>query len=359
MGICRSVRVRPEDETSIQIYICKKGKPWWRSKRLLGYNIPNRLELHTKINSQARGYTYILRTIIHTKCRYTIYIFDVFIETKKYLGILQKLLLNGEHTQTLSSIMCVLGDGSFCTHVWTISFDEFSNCLLPLNMRSYDEALMDSITLTGPIGLWWVILTDCLVTSNKQSISYDIEGDHIIVSFVDFHIHRISEFLVDKMDKTIQFNHSTRELIMRFPIRFENLTNNKESITGKSILLVDDQKIILRLFERRAKAIRYQVTTCSNPMKALELVCQSKTVFDYIFIDKEMPNMNGIELTRRLREEGNYKGPIYLHTGDFMQIEIQKPIEHVTGVFKKGTNKWIEFLKDEKNKSNLNGGKDQ
>jgi len=75
-----------------------------------------------------------------------------------------------------------------------------------------------------------------------------------------------------------------------------------EAPSGESILVVDDDPFIARLLEIELRAAGYEVRTTSDGEKALEIVRQGCP--DLILADVMMPNMDGYELTRRLRLDG-------------------------------------------------------
>jgi PleD family two-component response regulator len=75
-----------------------------------------------------------------------------------------------------------------------------------------------------------------------------------------------------------------------------------ETPSGESILVVDDDPFIARLLEIELRAAGYEVRTALDGEKALEIVRQGCP--DLILADVMMPNMDGYELTRRLRLDG-------------------------------------------------------
>jgi diguanylate cyclase (GGDEF)-like protein len=72
--------------------------------------------------------------------------------------------------------------------------------------------------------------------------------------------------------------------------------------SGEAILVVDDDPFIARLLEIELRAAGYEVRTASDGQKALELVAENCP--DLVLADVMMPNMDGYELTRRLRQDG-------------------------------------------------------
>ena len=68
---------------------------------------------------------------------------------------------------------------------------------------------------------------------------------------------------------------------------------------GTSLLVVDDDAFIARLLEIECTAAGYDVRTAGSGARALELA--KERCPDLILADVTMPNMDGFELTRRLR----------------------------------------------------------
>ena len=71
--------------------------------------------------------------------------------------------------------------------------------------------------------------------------------------------------------------------------------------TGARILVVDDEPQIRRSLQVNLENKNYAVLTATSGEKALEAIRHRKP--DVIIVDLVLPSMNGIELTRRIREE--------------------------------------------------------
>jgi DNA-binding response OmpR family regulator len=74
----------------------------------------------------------------------------------------------------------------------------------------------------------------------------------------------------------------------------------EEKIFSKVILIVDDEPDVTTVFNLGLQDEGFEVYTCNDPLEALS---QFRTNFyDLLLIDINMPNINGIELTRQILE---------------------------------------------------------
>jgi len=71
--------------------------------------------------------------------------------------------------------------------------------------------------------------------------------------------------------------------------------------SGESILVVDDEVVITSMLQRLLKALNYQGTVCNHPAEALRLLQEPSRTFDLVLTDLTMPEMNGLELARKIR----------------------------------------------------------
>ena len=93
----------------------------------------------------------------------------------------------------------------------------------------------------------------------------------------------------------------------------------------KRILLIDDDKVIRKLFSRALEATSYEVHTAESGEKGLELLRAVK--YDLIFLDLYMPGMSGIEVIREIRKT-DMDVLIYIVTAYYKEFleEISKAI---------------------------------
>lgn len=88
---------------------------------------------------------------------------------------------------------------------------------------------------------------------------------------------------------------------------------------SKRILLAEDDMVNQIVVEHLLQEAGYEVVIAETGLEALAAAAQQS--FEYILMDIEMPEMNGLEATRALRERGN-KTPIIGLTGYFLAEEI-------------------------------------
>ena len=75
------------------------------------------------------------------------------------------------------------------------------------------------------------------------------------------------------------------------------------SKSGARILVVDDEKEILRALQRNLTAHDYEIFTASNGQQALEEIAMHRP--DLILLDLGLPGMSGLEVCKRVRAESN------------------------------------------------------
>ena len=83
-------------------------------------------------------------------------------------------------------------------------------------------------------------------------------------------------------------------------------------MTGNSILLIDDEKILLEAVSDDLKESGYEVTTAESGeegLKSFELIRH-----DLVIIDLKMESMDGLEVSRKIKEL-NSETPVMILTG--------------------------------------------
>jgi len=70
---------------------------------------------------------------------------------------------------------------------------------------------------------------------------------------------------------------------------------------GKKVMVVDDDNAVRSVLLDALTSYEFEVKVCENSTEAI--LCLMSTEFDYIVTDYEMPGMDGLELTLRLRKK--------------------------------------------------------
>ena len=68
----------------------------------------------------------------------------------------------------------------------------------------------------------------------------------------------------------------------------------------ESVLLVDDEAVLLDVGEQLLNSLGYRVTAISSPVEALELFGKNPAAFDLVITDQTMPQLTGYELAQQL-----------------------------------------------------------
>ncbi|MCG8619156.1 MAG: response regulator, partial [Desulfobacterales bacterium] len=80
-------------------------------------------------------------------------------------------------------------------------------------------------------------------------------------------------------------------------------------LKGERILIVDDNDTALQILQALVEGFGFDVTTASSAYQALEILetAPDTTPFPLVMMDWKMPGMNGIEATRRIKENPKLK----------------------------------------------------
>ena len=76
----------------------------------------------------------------------------------------------------------------------------------------------------------------------------------------------------------------------------------KEGFLMEHILIVDDEASILTLLEYNLKQAGYQVSSVDNGSQAYQMI--SDGTFDFIILDVMLPGMDGMDICRKVRQNG-------------------------------------------------------
>ena len=118
-----------------------------------------------------------------------------------------------------------------------------------------------------------------------------------------YYLHNLKK--VDKADRNEDYGKNKYKLhyiYRQFTIDFFRMELSSLPKNAKRILLVEDEKKILKMFERALKGAGYEVTAVSNSLEAKKLLQEKR--FDVVVTDYAMPGMNGGQLAALIQKMG-------------------------------------------------------
>ena len=76
------------------------------------------------------------------------------------------------------------------------------------------------------------------------------------------------------------------------------------------VLLVDDDEIVVERLRELITAAGFEVSTASSGAEALDAL--KRQFAPIVIMDRNMPGMDGIQVTRAIREDSQYPGYVYI-----------------------------------------------
>jgi len=89
-------------------------------------------------------------------------------------------------------------------------------------------------------------------------------------------------------------------------VKTEVTTDKKEAPAipqgRESILVVDDEEVVINVMKKMLERIGYRVEVCSSSIEALKVFRQQPQQYDLVLSDLTMPNMTGLELSAQIQK---------------------------------------------------------
>ena len=105
-----------------------------------------------------------------------------------------------------------------------------------------------------------------------------------------------------------------------------------EEKSGVRALVVDDDRLICMLLQGHLENMGHQVETAEDGAQGWSFLEEQYNEIDIIVVDREMPNMNGIELVKKIKSHPEMKRiPVIMATGSDEPEKIKEGLD--AGVF--------------------------
>ncbi len=100
-------------------------------------------------------------------------------------------------------------------------------------------------------------------------------------------------------------------------------TTLSESTSEKCFMVVDDNKINLKVASKMLQDFNFQIETADSGFECLDKV-KDDNKYSVIFMDIMMPEMNGVETMKKLKEMVGFNSPVIALTADAMEGSREK-----------------------------------
>jgi two-component system chemotaxis response regulator CheY len=107
-------------------------------------------------------------------------------------------------------------------------------------------------------------------------------------------------------------------------------------------LVVDDSKTIRIIVGRTLKELGYEVCEAGNGKEALKVMASEKMAVNLVLADWNMPEMNGLELLKLLRQDPD------LASLKVVMVTTETELDHMVSALAAGANEYVmkPFTKD-------------
>jgi two-component system chemotaxis response regulator CheY len=107
-------------------------------------------------------------------------------------------------------------------------------------------------------------------------------------------------------------------------------------------LVVDDSRAIRTILSKTLKELGFEVREAGNGKEALEVIQAEKSAVTLILVDWNMPEMNGLELLKRLRQNPEFSSLVVV------MVTAETELDHIAEALEAGANEYVmkPFTKD-------------
>ena len=107
-------------------------------------------------------------------------------------------------------------------------------------------------------------------------------------------------------------------------------------------LVVDDSRAVRMILARTLKELGYDVREAANGREALEVIEVEKSAVKLVLADWNMPEINGLELLKRLRQDPELASLVVV------MVTTETELDQMTAALEAGANEYVmkPFTKD-------------
>jgi two-component system, chemotaxis family, chemotaxis protein CheY len=110
----------------------------------------------------------------------------------------------------------------------------------------------------------------------------------------------------------------------------------------RKALIVDDSKAIRMILGRILRELGYETCEAVNGKDALEVIESEKATVDLVLADWNMPEMNGLDLVKQLRQNPDFASL------KVIMVTTETEVDHIVSALDAGANEYVmkPFTKD-------------
>src|ERR1700683_4557713 len=100
-------------------------------------------------------------------------------------------------------------------------------------------------------------------------------------------------------------------------------------------LVVDDSRAVRMIIGRTLRELGYEVFEAANGLEALAVIAVEKSEVRLVLVDWNMPEMNGLDLLKKLREDPDLASLVVV------MVTTETELDHMTEALTAGANEYV------------------
>lgn len=105
--------------------------------------------------------------------------------------------------------------------------------------------------------------------------------------------------------------------------------------TMATALVVDDSRAIRAILTKTLRELGFEVREAANGKQALQVIQAEKSELTLILVDWNMPEMNGLDLLKRLRQNPALSSLVVV------MVTAETELEHIAEALEAGANEYV------------------